>query len=138
MNNRPINDMIGRVIDIVGIAIGDRGRSCEEHAAYCGVVLAPDVLVRLVKEEIMVEGEIETVVSVYWVTDSVERCRVGFLPRFMVAKHANKVNGLLAQITEVFDNHHPSPAIREKVNQNFGFCHATILDPNEPINVQHN
>jgi len=40
-NNHPINDMIGRVIDIVGIAIGDRGRSCEEHIAYCGVV--PDV-----------------------------------------------------------------------------------------------
>ena len=59
----------------------------------------------------MVEGEIETAVSVYWVTDSVERCRVGFLPRFMVVKHANKVNGLLAQVTEVFNNHHPSPAI---------------------------
>jgi len=74
----PRNEMIGRVVDIVGIAIGDRGRSCEQHVAYCGVVLAPDVLLRLMKEEIFVNGKVETVVSAYWVTDSVERCRVGF------------------------------------------------------------
>ena len=45
------------------------------------MVLAPDVLIRLVKEEIMVEGKIETVFSAYWVTDSIECCRVGFRHR---------------------------------------------------------
>ena len=135
MNNRPINNMIGRVIDIVGITVGDRGRSCEEHVAYyCGVVLAPDVLLHLVKEEIMVEGKIETVVSAYWVTDSVERCRVGFVPRYIVVHHADSLNGMLAQVTEVFDNHNPSAAIREKVYRNFGFCHIIILDPNQSGN----
>ncbi len=103
--------------------------------AYCGVVLAPDVLVHLVKKEIMVEGRIETVVLAYWVTDSVEHCRVGFLPCFMVAKHADGVNRLLAQVTEVFDGHNESAAIREKVYRNFGFCNATILDPEQPLNV---
>ena len=78
-----INNMTDRVVDIVGIGIGDRGRSCEEHTV-CGSVLQPDVLVRLLKEEVMVEGRIETAICVYWVTDSVERCRVGFLPRFMI------------------------------------------------------
>ena len=123
MSNRTPINMIGRVIDIVGITVGDRGRSCEEHVAYCGVVLAPDVLLRLVKEEIMVEGRIETVVSAYWVTDSVERCRVGFVPRYMVVKHADSLNGVLAQVT-----------VREKVYRNFGFCHAIILDPDQPGN----
>ncbi len=132
----PSNEMIGRVVGIVGIAVGDRGpRSCEEHVAFCGVVLGPDVLSCLVKEEIIIDGKIETVVSAYWVTDSVERCRVGFLPRFLGAKNADKVNGLPAQVTEVFDTHHPSKAIREKVYRNFGFCHATILDPAQPLNV---
>lgn len=134
MNNRPTFNMIGRVIDIVGITVGDRGRSCEEHVAYCGVVLAPYVLLRLVKEEIMVEGKIETVVSAYWVMDSVERCRVGFVPRFMVVHHADSLNGMLAQVTEVFDDHNPSAAIREKVYRNFGFCHAIIVDPNQSGN----
>jgi hypothetical protein len=36
------NKIIGRVIEIVGITVGDRGCSCEEHVAYCGVVLAPN------------------------------------------------------------------------------------------------
>ena len=79
----------------------------------------------------MVEGRIETVVAAYWVTNSVEHCRVGFLPRFMVVQHADSLNGLMAQVTEVFDKHHPSAAIQEKVCQNFGFCHATILDPEQ-------
>jgi hypothetical protein len=57
--------MIGCVVDIVGIAIGNRGRSCEEHVAFCSVVLAPDVLLCLVKEEIVVEGRIKTVVSAF-------------------------------------------------------------------------
>ena len=120
ITDRNSNEMIGRVVDIVGIGIGDRGRSCEEHR-ICGRVLEPDVIVRLMKEEIMVEGRIEKVVCVYWVTDSVERCRVGFLPRFMVP-YADSLNGMLAQVTEVFNEHDPLPAIRKKVHRNLGFC----------------
>ncbi len=130
-------EMIGRVVDIVGIAIGDRGRSCEEHVAYCvffGSRCAPSPG----EGGDLVEGRIETVVSPYWVTDSIERCRVGFLPRFIEAKHAERVNGVLAQVMEVFDDHHSSQAIREKVHRNFGFCYATILDPDQPLNVPQN
>ena len=115
------------VVDIVGIGIGDRGRSCEEHT-ICGRVLQPDVLVRLLKEEIMVDGHIETSISVYWVTDSVKRCRVGFLTRFMIP-YANSFNGLLAQVTDVFNEYASSPEIRKKVHHNHGFCRAVILDP---------
>ena len=77
------NEMIGWVIDIVGVAVGDQGRLCkDEHVAFCGAVLGPNMLVRLVKEEILGEGNIETVVSAYWVTDFVERCHVGFYLAF--------------------------------------------------------
>ena len=118
-------DWSGRVVDVVGIAIGDHGRSCEEHD-ICGCVLLPDVLVRFVKEEIMVEGRIEVVISVFWVTDSIERCRVGFLPRFLVPL-ADDLNGLLAQVSEVYDESHSSSAIRKKVHHNHGYCEVTIL-----------
>ena len=47
----------------------------------------------------------------------------------MVVKHGDSLNGLLAQVAEVYNDHHPSAAIREKVYRNLGFCHATILDP---------
>lgn len=123
--------MIGRVVDIVGIRRGDRGRSCEEHV-ICGEVLAPDVIVRFRKEEIMFGARVEVAISAYWVTDSVDRCRVGFLPRHMIM-HADSINGLLAQVSEVFDDHHPSSAVRKKVHHNHGFCQATILNPRDII-----
>jgi hypothetical protein len=56
------NEMIGWVIHIVGIAVGDQGWLCKEHVAFCGVVLGPNVLICLVKEEIVIKGKIETVV----------------------------------------------------------------------------
>ena len=93
MNNHLINDMtICRVINIASINVGDRGCLCEEEhsIAFCGVALAPDVLICLLKEEIMVEGRTETIVSVYWVMDSVECCHVGFMPCFLVAKMQTK------------------------------------------------
>ena len=100
MKIRPIN-MIGRVVEIVGIRIGDHGRSCEEHIAHYGVVLAPDVLVRLLVEDIMVDGYLERAICVYWVTDLIERCRIGFLPRHMIC-YADSLDGLLAQVSEVY------------------------------------
>lgn len=66
------------------------------------------------------ERKINTV-SAYWMTDSVVRCHVGFLLYFLIAKNADKVNGLLIQVTTVFDTHHPIAAIREKEHQNLDF-----------------
>ncbi len=118
-------DWSGRVVDVVGMAIGDCVRSCEEHH-ICGCILHPDVHVRFVREEIMVEGKIEVAISVYWVTDSVERCCIGFHPRFLVPMTDN-LNGVLAQVTEVFDELHSSVIIRKKVHHNHGYCTAMIL-----------
>jgi hypothetical protein len=49
--------MIGRVVNIVGTGREDHGCSCKEHS-ICGRVLAPDVIVWLRKEEVMVKGRI--------------------------------------------------------------------------------
>jgi hypothetical protein len=93
----------GVVVEIVGTEVGDRGRSCEEHLNNCGKVLAKDVVVRFCKVQIQVEGgQEETAIAAYWVTDGVDRCHVGCLPRHMV-KQAGRYNGALAQVTSVFD-----------------------------------
>jgi hypothetical protein len=41
----------GIVVEIVGTLMGDRGRSCEEHAV-CGSVLEEDMVVHLRKVQI--------------------------------------------------------------------------------------
>jgi hypothetical protein len=68
----------GIVVEIVGTEANDQGNSCEEHPINCGKVLEPDVAVRLRKVQLMVEGREETAIAAIWVTDGMDRYRVGF------------------------------------------------------------
>ncbi len=90
---------IGETVEIVGIEVGDRGHSCEEHTV-CGSVVDCDVVVHLRRVQVVVDGKEESAVAAYWVTDGIDRCRVGFLPRHMV-KHASRYENRLAQVTEL-------------------------------------
>ncbi len=118
----------GVVVEIVGTEMGDRGRSCEEHPNNCGEVLANNVVMRLHKVHIVVDGCEETAIAAYWVSDGINRCHVGFLPRHMV-KHAVHYNGALAQVTRVFRD---NPMCRDTAehcmfHKNKGCCLAAII-----------
>ncbi len=78
----------GIILDVVGTAGTDRGRSCKEHTC-CSDVLENNVLVKLRCEKILVPDNIarqgkmkeEMAVTVNWVSDGIDCCHVGFLPR---------------------------------------------------------
>lgn len=118
----------GVVVEIVGTERGDQGRSCEEHHINCGEVLAEDVVVRLRKVQILVEGKEETAIAAVWINDGIDRCRVGFLPRHMV-KHAARYDGAVAQVTRVFsgDANVCDTAERRAFHRNHGCCLAAII-----------
>lgn len=118
----------GVVVEIVGTERGDQGRSCEEHHINCGEVLAEDVVVRLRKVQILVEGKEETAIAAVWINDGIDRCRVGFLPRHMV-KHAARYDGVVAQVTRVFsgDANACDTAERRAFHRNHGCCLAAII-----------
>ena len=82
------------------VRLNDLSSSCCEEHKICGKVLKEDVAVRLRKIQLMVEGKEETAIVAIWVTDGIDRCRVGFLPRHMV-RHAARYDGALAQVTRV-------------------------------------
>jgi hypothetical protein len=117
----------GIVVEIVGTEMSCQGRSCEEQD-ICGKVLKEDVVVRLRKIQLMVEGKEETVIAAIWVTDGIDRCRIGFVPRHMV-KHAARYDGALAQVTRVFsgDPETCDSAERRMFFKNKGYCRATII-----------
>ena len=122
----------GIVIEIVGITACNQGRSCEEHP-YCGEVIDEDVVVRLRRVQVIMPskdggpGKEVTAVAVYWVTDGIDRCRVGFLPAHMV-KYATRYDGVLAQVTETFcPVAEGDKTVREKYHCNKGLCHAVII-----------
>jgi len=86
----------GIVVEIVGTEMSCQGRLYEEHE-ICGEVLMEVVVVRLRKVQLLVEGKEETAIAAIWVTDGIDRCRVGFVPRHMVrhaARYDEVVGGL--------------------------------------------
>jgi hypothetical protein len=97
----------GHTVDIVGIIASDRGRNCHDHP-FCGEIVKLDVVVRFRREMINVAGGTnggpgreEPAIVVYWVTDGIDACRIGFLPRHM-NHHAARYDGVLGQITGMF------------------------------------
>jgi hypothetical protein len=115
----------GIVVDIVGIEESNRGRSCERHAV-CGDHLNLDYILRLRKVQIVNdEGREETAVAAFWVSDGIDSCRVGYLPRHFI-KNADKFDGKLAQITE-FLAESDSPSCRRLSHRNRGVCRDAII-----------
>ncbi len=115
----------GIVVEIVGTDAGDRGRTREEHPVNCGVMLEEDVVVHLRKVQVVIDGREETAIAAVWVTDGIDRCRVGFLKRHMV-RHAVRYDGALAQVTRVLSGSCDS-AEHCMDHQNRGCCLATII-----------
>jgi hypothetical protein len=115
----------GIVAKIVGTEMSCQGRSCEEHD-ICGggEVLKEDIVVRLRKIQLMFEGKEETAITAIWVTDGIDCCRVGFVPRHMV-RHAARYDGALAQVTRVFSIDPETCDSTERKNK--GYCRATII-----------
>jgi hypothetical protein len=68
----------GVVVEIVGTEMDDQGCFCEEHR-NCSEVMGEDMVVRLQKVQIQVEGREEMAIVAYWVTDGIDHCRVRFL-----------------------------------------------------------
>lgn len=133
----------GIQLDVVGTEDGSRGRSCEEHSV-CGSVLALDVVVRLRHVQILNgmlalllclvfriltfytdAGEEEAAVAAYWVTDGIDRCRVGFLPRCCVPKAA-EYNGHLAQVVNMCSKSNDSSE-RRRSYRNRGLVQVAML-----------
>ena len=92
----------GILVEIVGLQMSCQGRSCEENKMCRDEVLKEDVVVCLHTVQLMVERKEEKAIAVVWVSDGIDRCRVGFLLCYMV-KRAALYNGALAQVTCVFN-----------------------------------
>ena len=115
----------GVVVNIVGIHASFNGRSCEEHQVG-GSVLKLGSLVSFREVQIIMKGKEETALAVYSVTDGVDHCHVGFLPRHMV-KYKEAYDGRLAQVVEFLSESH----IREIRTRNHcgkGVCRAALVE----------
>ncbi|KAI2495446.1 hypothetical protein MHU86_19078 [Fragilaria crotonensis] len=124
-NSPPIHPC-GVTVEIVGTGRSDRGRSCEEHDV-CGTVLQEDSVVRIRHMQIIGDtGKEESALAVYWISDGIDRCRVGFLPRHLM-KQWQLYDGRIAQVVDVYEGSE-SPTKRRKNVRNCGCCEAVLID----------
>ena len=71
-------------------------------------------------------GAEESAIGVYWVTDGIDRCLVGFLPRHCV-RHFDQYEGRIAQVVE-FLKSWESPSARRRSHLKRGVCMAAFLE----------
>ena len=92
---------------------------CTSHAHYAYCVVTDRLLSDRNTEE-------QTAIAAYWVTDGVDRCRVGFLPRHYV-RQAMQFDGQLVQVVAMLADAE-NPRQRQFSRFNRGACHATVID----------
>ena len=103
-------------------------------AACCGSMLWEDVVVRIRKEQILVPDFVSgmgktkerTALTVNWVSDGINRCRVGFLPHAYVVQ-GKLWDGVLCQVVEVIEKDDPSQARRAKYHSNKGYARVAVI-----------
>ena len=75
----------GIVVDIVGTGApaSNNGRSCPPDHNVCGSILGVDIMVVRIRSSVSIQknGKEELALAVYYVSDSVDLCRVGFVPK---------------------------------------------------------
>lgn len=120
--------LCGSLVDVVGIAAKNRGRSCPRHDV-CGLQLEPGMKVRFMKERLKWRGDEEEDVLVAYVLKGVGElsCRVGFLPQHLASTRADEYDGMFARITEIYSESCRSKVKRQKMHRNEGCAVAKIL-----------
>ena len=65
-------------------------------------------------------------IAVYWISDGIDCCRVGFLPRHLL-KQLQVFDGPIAQVIDVYKESE-SPTKRRKNTRNCGWCEPVLID----------
>ena len=117
----------GQTVKILGIQLLRNGHSCKEHP-ICGHVLQEDPVVHFRKVQVLIDGKEESAIAAFWVSDGVDRCRVGYLPKYHVT-HWKSLEGALAQITEIYTEDSDSPTKQQKHYRNSGCAIRALISP---------
>ena len=120
-------------MDIVGTAGVNRGRNCDKHTC-CSDVLQEDVVVRIRKEQILVPDHIagkgkmkeRMALTVNWVSDGIDRCRIGFLPQPYVVQ-GRLWDGVLCQMVRVVEKNDTNKARCAKYHANKGYALVAVI-----------
>jgi hypothetical protein len=118
------------LIDIVGTHASSSGRSCEEHKCCGKCVIALDVVLRLRSVQVNIDGVERPAVAAYWVTDGIDRCRVGFIKAELTETQSSReeYDGRLVQVVAICRKNSESSEDRAAARRYFGCCRAAFIE----------
>lgn len=118
------------LVDVVGINASGNGRSCEEHRCCGRYVIAIDVVLRLRSVQVKIDGVEKPAIAAYWVTDGIDRCRVGFLKAKIAEREGlrEEYDGRLVQVVSILNKNSESSQDRAAVRRYFGCCQAAFIE----------
>jgi hypothetical protein len=127
----------GFTVNIVAIIAINHGHNCLDHP-FCGEIVQLDVVVHFCREMIHVAGGTdggpgreEPTIVVYWMTNWIDACRIGFLPWHM-NHHAARYDGVLGQTT---DTSVPATTITPSVRSGTGTWDSVVQQISLPSMV---
>ena len=120
----------GDTVKIVGVNSPTNRRSCEEHR-ICGEVVIEDVVLCLRKVQVQINQQEQSAIAPFWVSDGIDRCCVGYLPKAYV-KNWKQYDGALVQVIEVYSADSDSPTKHQKFHRNHGLTMAVVISSAEP------
>ena len=73
----------------------------------------------------------QSATAAFWVSDGIDHCRVGYLPKVYV-KIWKQYDGALVQVIEVYSAWSDSPTKHQKFQRNHGLAVAVVISSTEP------
>lgn len=114
-------------IEVVGLHVNSSGRMCEKHSCCGRTVVVGDCL-RLIRTIVFINGENEDAIKLVKISDGVETCTVGFVPKVWIplAKVQRNI-GCFAIVKELYADS-TSSFKREKSHRNCGMASVYFLN----------
>ena len=119
----------GDTVEIVGVNSPTNRQSCEEHR-ICGEVVIEDVVLHLRKVQVQINQQEQSTIAAFWVSDGIDHCRIGYLPKAYV-KNWKQYDGALVQVIEVYSAESDSPTKCQKFHRNHGLAVAVVISSTE-------
>ena len=120
----------GDTVKILGVNSPTNGQSCEEHP-ICGEVVIEDVVLHLRQVQVLINQQEESAVAAFWVSDGIDHCHIGYLPKVYV-KNWKQYEGALVQVVEVYSGDSDSPTKHQKFHRNHGLAVGVIIASPKP------
>ncbi len=112
--------------EIVGVNQITNGRTCDLHPNGCGLQLLANDVVRFVDEITKVDGKDEAAIRVFIMKEGMQKCCVGFLPRFIVLRLNGQLNMRHARILRLYADS-MNETERKKSYENYGIAAYELL-----------